>query len=104
METRKVSQRAELVIKSAIIKPTHLKGRYDWSIVLSFDITLLFRYYSGPSVNLQIRRIYFFGNVIYFFGNVILNTIKSSYFGKTNEKYNKTHFFIFFFMFLNIIL
>ena len=51
METRKVSQRAELVIKSAIIKPTHLEGRYDWSIVLSFDITLSFSYYSGPSVN-----------------------------------------------------
>ena len=41
METRNVSQRAELVIKSAIIKPTHLEGRYDWSIVLSFDITLV---------------------------------------------------------------
>ena len=51
METRTVSQRAELVIKSAIIKPTHLEGRYDWSIVLSFDITLSFSYYSGPSVN-----------------------------------------------------
>ena len=48
METRKVSQRAELVIKSAIIKPTHLEGRYDWSIVLSCDITLSFSYYSNP--------------------------------------------------------
>ena len=85
METRKVSQRAELVIKSAIIKPTHLEGRSDWSIVLSFDITLSFSYYSGPSVNRregqasffhvtlhiqqrlnrQIRRIYLFGNVIF---------------------------------------
>jgi len=42
------SQRAELVIKSAKIKPTHLEGGYDWSIVLSFDITLSLSYYSWP--------------------------------------------------------
>ena len=42
------SQWAELVIKLAITKSTHLEGRYDWSILLSFEISLSLNYCSEP--------------------------------------------------------